>query len=92
MHLSSASKYRLHVTGVVKLTITITFQTKLVPFAVVANLVSDILLGTTYTDTHVEAIFTKKRYKLLANGERVPILKKKALSPITQAYEEPKEV
>ncbi len=45
-------KNRMHVLGIVKLTVTIGSQTRPIPLAVFRNLGVDVILGTTLTDRY----------------------------------------
>ncbi len=90
VNLSSASTNRLHVLGIVSLTVTIASQSRVVPFTVVRDLGAYILLGTTFTDRHVQVIFPRKRLLVMSNGERVPIIKKLTLIPERTELSEPK--
>lgn len=88
----AASKHKLHSTGIVILDMKIATQINLVPFVVLRNLGADALLGCSYTDNFVEAIWFIKSLIVLENGKVVPIQCKRALVPIEEEFMEDKRV
>eukprot|EP00171_Calliarthron_tuberculosum_P023407 IDg23407t1 len=90
VNLASASNHRIDVLGIVKLTTCIADQVTRHPFVVARNLGADAILGTQFIDSAVEDIKVHKRAVLLTNGTMVPIIRRRAVSPVTQSLPEPK--
>ena len=81
VNLASASNHRLETVGVVNLVVQVGLYRVKQPFIVTRQLGADAILGCTFIDTHVEAIFPRRRYAVLANGEEINIRRRATTRP-----------
>lgn len=92
VNLSSASKHRLDVLGLIPLTITVADLTIRQTFVVVRQLGADVILGCHFIDKALEFIAVQKRHVILTSGAVVPIIRRRAIVPIEGELPEPKEL
>jgi len=75
VNLRGAGGHRLKVRGLATLTVKIGNTVVRQPFIVVDALGADAILGTTFIDEHIEALWIRKRRVIFRNGEEFPIQK-----------------
>ena len=78
VNLRSASTHQIEVLGITSLIVEVNGYRCRQPFVVTRNLTSDVILGTTYIDEHVENLWVRQRRIILRDGTEVPIEKRAA--------------
>lgn len=100
--LASASNHRLDTVVIIQLTVSAGTELLRQPFVVVRQLGADAILGCTFIDAHVNAIFVRKRFvelnngdvelNKLLNGDRIAIQRRRARPTRAESSREPHEV
>ena len=83
VNLRSASTHQISVLGITHLTVEVNGYRCRQPFVVVRQLTSDVIIGTTFIDEHVENIWVRQRKVILLDGTEIPIQRRSALGKPT---------
>ena len=78
VNLRSASNHAMEILGIIHLTIKVGEYSCRQPFAVSKTLTSDVILGATFIDAHVENIWVRQRKVILCDGSELPIERRAA--------------
>lgn len=84
VNLSSASKHRLDVLGITTLSVTVAAHTVRVPFVVMVQLGTDVILRCHYIEKAVDSIQVQLCRVLLIDASHVPIVCRRAAVPKAQ--------
>ena len=86
-NLTSASQHSLDCVGVIHLYVNVSNYVVKQPFIVVKQLSTDAILGTTFIDEHVDAIWVRRRIAVLTDGTILPIEKRHSPNTIRKPNE-----
>eukprot|EP00171_Calliarthron_tuberculosum_P021901 IDg21901t1 len=92
VNLSSASKHRLDVMGLVSLTVTVADLSIRQTFVVVRQLGADVILGCQFIDSAVDFLSVRGRHLILTTGKEVPIARRRAVIPTDRDTSEVKTI